>query len=116
MALERVPDHSSLSRIRTRLDSRGYDEVFRTVLAIVESKGLLRGRVAGVDSTYLRAEASMKAIVRKDSGLTYQEYLKKLCEEQGIENPTAEECRRVPHLEQPAERGPPWRVDTRSIV
>jgi transposase len=95
MAQERVPDHSSLSRIRTRLDSTVYDEVFRTVLAIVESKGLLRGRVAGVDSTYLRADASMKAIVRKDSGLTYQEYLKKLCEEQGIENPTAEECRRV---------------------
>jgi transposase len=95
MTQERVPDHSSLSRIRTRLDSTVYDEVFRTVLAIVESKGLLRGRVAGVDSTYLRADASMKAIVRKDSGLTYQEYLKKLCEEQGIENPTAEECRRV---------------------
>ena len=95
VAQERVPDHSSLSRIRTRLDSTVYDEVFRTVLAIVESKGLLRGKVAGVDSTYLRADASMKAIVRKDSGLSYQEYLKKLCEEQGIENPTAEERRRV---------------------
>ena len=95
VAQERVPDHSSLSRIRTRLDSTVYDEVFRTVLAIVEAKGLLRGKVAGVDSTYLRADASMKAIVRKDSGLTYQAYLKKLCEEQGLENPTAEDCRRV---------------------
>jgi transposase len=47
---ERVPDHSSLSRMRTRLDGAVYDEVFRLVLGIVESKGLLRGKVSGVDS------------------------------------------------------------------
>jgi len=54
---KRVPDHSSLSRMRTRLDGKVYEEVFRRVLAIVESKGLLRGKVEGVDSTYLRADA-----------------------------------------------------------
>jgi transposase len=91
----RVPDHSSLSRMRTRLDGKVYDEVFRLVLGIVESKGLLRGKVAGVDSTYLRADASMKSIVRKDTGDGYTAYLKKLCEAQGIENPTVEDARRV---------------------
>ena len=30
-----VPDHSSLSRIRTRLDLSVYEEVFRFVLGIV---------------------------------------------------------------------------------
>ncbi len=92
---ESVPDHSSLSRIRTRLDASIYEEVFRLVLGIVERKGLLRGKVAGIDSTYLRADASMKTIVRKDSGQSYQEYLKKLCQEQGIAQPTAEDCRRM---------------------
>ena len=92
---ESVPDHSSLSRIRTRLGGSVYDEVFRLVLVIVEKKGLLRGKVAGVDSTYLRADASMKAIVRKDTEQSYQEYLKKLCQEQGIENPTPDDCLRV---------------------
>ena len=92
---ERVPDHSSLSRMRTRLDGEVYDEVFRFVLGIVESKGLLRGKVAGVDSTYLRADASMKSIVRKDTGDDYTTYLKKLCEAQGIENPTVEDARRM---------------------
>ncbi len=92
---ESVPDHSSLSRIRTRLSGSVYDEVFRLVLVIVEKKGLLRGKVAGVDSTYLRADASMKAIVRKDTEQSYQEYLKKLCQEQGIDNPTPDDCRRV---------------------
>lgn len=92
---ESVPDHSSLSRIRTRLDGAVYEEVFRLVLAIVEKKGLLRGKVTGVDSTYLRADASMKSIVRRDTEQSYQEYLKKLCEEQGIENPTVEDARRI---------------------
>jgi len=92
---ERVPDHSSLSRTRTRLDGAVYDQVFRLVLGIVESKGLLRGKVAGVDSTYLRADASMKTIVRKDTGDDYTTYLKKLCEAQGVENPTIEDARRM---------------------
>ena len=92
---ERVPDHSSLSRMRSRLDGKVYDEVFRLVLGIVESKGLLRGKVAGVDSTYLRADASMKSIVRKETGDDYTTYLKKLCEAQGIENPTVEDARRM---------------------
>src|SRR3954470_23206325 len=92
---ERVPDHSSLSRIRTRLDGEVYQEVFGLVLTIIDSKGLLKGKVVGVDATYLRADASMKAIVRKDTGLSYQEYLKKLCEAQGIENPTVEDTRRM---------------------
>ncbi len=81
--------------MRTRLDGKVYDEVFRLVLGIVESKGLLRGKVAGVDSTYLRADASMKTIVRKDTGDDYAVYLKKLCEAQGIENPTVEDARRM---------------------
>jgi hypothetical protein len=46
-----VPEHSTLSRIRKRLTREVYDEVFRFVLSIVEQEGLLKGRVAGVDST-----------------------------------------------------------------
>lgn len=92
---DRVPDHSTLSRMRTRLDAKVYDDVFRLVLGIVEAKGLLRGKVAGVDSTYLRADASMKSIVRKDTGDDYTTYLKKLCEQQGIAEPTVEDARRM---------------------
>lgn len=92
---EATPNHSSLSRIRKRLPDTVYEEVFRLVLGIVESKGLLRGKVAGVDSTYLRADASMRAIVRKDSGESYQKYLERLAKAEGIESPTAEDCLRM---------------------
>jgi transposase len=81
--------------MRSRLDGPVYDEVFQLVLGIVEAKGLLRGKVAGVDSTYLRADASMKSIVRKDTGSDYTTYLNKLCEAEGIDNPTVEDARRM---------------------
>jgi hypothetical protein len=37
----------------------------------------------------------MKTIVRKDTGNDYTTYLKKLCEAQGIESPTAADARRT---------------------
>ena len=95
LLIERVPDHSSLSRMRTRLGSSVYDAVFQHVLGIVKAKGLLSGKVVGVDSTYLRADASMKSIVRKDTGDDYATYLTKICVEAGIANPTVEDAIRV---------------------
>jgi len=52
---ERVPDHSTLSRTADRLDVEVYEEVFGLVLGIVNEHGLLKGKVVGVDSTYLQA-------------------------------------------------------------
>jgi transposase len=56
---------------------------------------LLEGKVVGVDSTYLRADASMKAITRRDSGEVYSDYIKRLAKESGIENPTIVDARRI---------------------
>jgi transposase len=93
-AHEPTPDHSTLSRMRSRLPACTYEEVFRFVMRVLNEKGLLRGKVAGIDSTYLRADASMKSIVRKGSGEGYKGYLRKLAKEAGIEQPTDEELRR----------------------
>jgi transposase len=91
---ERVPDHSTLSRMRTRLPLEVHQQAFVLILGIVERKGLLRGRVSGVDSTFLRADASMKTIVRRDTKESYPEFIKRLAEESGMENPTEEDVRR----------------------
>ena len=90
---ERAPDHSTLSRLRTRLPLSVYEQVFRFVMGVLNQQGLLKGRVAGVDSTYLRADASMKNIVRRGSGEGYKGYLKRLAKESGIANPTEEDAR-----------------------
>ena len=92
---EAVPDHSTLSRTRTRLSESVYQEVFDFVLGMVASAGLLSGKVTGVDSTYLRADASMKSIVRRDSGESYNAFLKRLAEAEGIVNPSADDLRRM---------------------
>jgi len=91
---DRVPDHSTLSRMRSRLPLEVHQQAFVLILAIVERRGLLRGRVTGVDSTFLRADASMKAIVRRDTKESYPEFIKRLAEESGMENPTEEDARR----------------------
>lgn len=92
---ERVPDHSTLSRMRTRLPESVYEAFFKHVLSTVKKAGLLHGRVVGVDSTYLRADASMKSIVRRDTGEDYGTYVKSLCEKAGVEAPTAEDAQRM---------------------
>lgn len=92
---ETTPDHSTLSRMRSRLGPEVYQQVFHFVMRVLNEQGLLRGRVAGVDSTYLRADASMRSIVRRGSGEGYKSYLKKLAKKAGIENPTDEDARRI---------------------
>src|SRR6516165_2910304 len=89
-----TPDHSSLSKIRQRLPDRVHERVFVFVLKLAEDKGLLPGPTVGVDATFLEANASMKTIVRRDSGDDWKEYLRKLTAEAGIANPTDEELRR----------------------
>lgn len=92
---QRVPDHSTLSRMRQRLPLEVHQQAFGLIVAIVNQKGLLKGRVLGVDSTYLRADASMKAIVRRDTQESYPDYIQRLAEEAGIDNATAEDARRL---------------------
>ncbi|HMY18849.1 MAG TPA: transposase [Polyangium sp.] len=95
MPEETVPDHSTLSRMRKRFGTEVYDTLFKFVLGLVAQSGLLEGKVVGVDSTYLRADASMKAITRRDSGEVYSDYIKRLAKESGIENPTIVDARRL---------------------
>ena len=90
--IEETPDHSSLTRVRDRLPLEVHAAVFQWVLKLAAEKGLLRGKTVAVDATTLEANAAMKTIVRRDTGEDWNEYLRRLYEEQeGVENPTDEE-------------------------
>jgi transposase len=91
---EETPDHSSLTRIGQRLPQEVHEAMFNFVLALAAEKKLLDGRTVAVDSTMLEANAAMKSIERKDTGEDWKEYLRRLAEEAGIENPTEEDLRR----------------------
>lgn len=91
---ETTPDHSSLTKVRQRLPLAVHEEVFVFVLKLAQDKKLLRGKTVAVDTTTLEANAALRSITRKDTGEGYQDYLKRLLAEQGVENPTAEDLRR----------------------
>jgi Transposase DDE domain. len=67
---------------------------FVFVLKIAADKKLLKGKTVGVDSTTLEANAAMKSIECKDTGEDYQEYLRRLANDAGIEDPSDEDLRR----------------------
>ena len=92
---EVTPDHSSLSRIRTRLDLETHQAAFDLALAIVAKKGLLTGKALGVDSSTMEANAALRSIVRRDDGRGYNEFLTDLAEESGIETPTREDLAKI---------------------
>jgi transposase len=92
------PDHSSLSIIRDRLPAEVHRAAFVFVLELARKKNLLDGRIVGVDSTMLEANAAMKSIVRRDTGEDWQQYLSGLMREAGTigpdETPTVEQMKR----------------------
>jgi transposase len=91
---EDTPDHSSLTRVRDRLPLEVHVTVFDWALRLVAEKGLMPGKTVAIDSTFLEANAAMKSIVRRDTGEDWNDYLRRLLQEQGVENPTDEELRR----------------------
>ena len=91
---DRVPDHSSLTVIRKRLPLEIYDEVFVFVLQMMREAGLVEGRTVAVDATPLEANAAMKSIVRRETGESWQAYVKGLAAEEGIEDPGNDDARR----------------------
>jgi transposase len=92
---EDTPDHSSLSRIRTRLSLEVHQEVFGWVLKVLGRRGLIDGKTVGVDSTTLEANAALRSIVRRDNGESYEEFLTGLAKASGIETPTRSDLARI---------------------
>ena len=92
---EATPDHSSLTKVRQRLPEVVHEEVFAWVLQLADAHGLLHGKTDGVDSTFLEANAAMKAIQRRDTGDDWKAYLRKLAAADGLEDPSDEDLRRL---------------------
>src|SRR5438309_248815 len=92
---ERTPDHSTISRTRRLIDIDTHGEVFAWVLELLAERGLLKGQRMGIDATTLEANAAMRSIVRRDTGETYEEFLRGLAKASGIETPTREDLARL---------------------
>jgi transposase len=98
---ESTPDHSTISRTRRLIDLHTHREVFGWVLGVLAERGLLKGLRIAIDATTLGANAAMRSIVRRDTGESYEDFLRGLAKASGIETPTHEDWRG-------------WTVSTRS--
>jgi phosphotransferase system HPr-like phosphotransfer protein len=92
---ERVPDHSWLSRTRSRLPLEVHAAIFTWVLQRLGEHGLIQGDRIGVDASTMEANAALRAIVRRDRGEGYREMLNRLAKESGIATPTADDLIRL---------------------
>ena len=92
---ELTPDHSTISRTRRLIDVETHRRVFVWVLGMLAEEGLLKGNTVAIDGTTLEANAALRSIVRRDNGQAYDEFLKGLAKESGIETPTGEQLARL---------------------
>jgi transposase len=92
---EETPDHVTISRTRRLIGAETHQRIFTWVLERLAQSGLIKGKTIGVDSTTLEANAAMKSIVRRDSGESYNEYLKRVATAEGVETTDAASLRRM---------------------
>jgi len=82
---EQTPDHSTVSRTRRLYSVETHRAVMKWVLNILRKNGLADAQSVCIDATTLEANVAMKSLVRRDTGVSYDDYLRQLAQAEGIE-------------------------------
>ena len=82
---EKTPEHSSFTVIRQRLGLEIYERIFTLTLQALREHGLLRGKNLGIDSSVIEANASLRALVHRNTEEQYWDFVKRLAAESGID-------------------------------
>ena len=82
---EETPDHSSFTIFRQRLPQEAFEAVHRVILQGLKQHGLLRDKHLGIDSSVIEANASLSALVSRNTEEGYWDYVKKLAAEAGVD-------------------------------
>ena len=106
---EQAPDHSTISRTRRLIDVETHREVFSWIQERLGQAGLLKGKTIAIDATTLEANAAMRSIVRRDTGETYQEFLKRLAKASGIRTPSRQALARLDRLRKKKGSNEEWK-------
>lgn len=89
---EAVPDHSVLSKARARLSTAVFEEFFRRSIDLCRAAGLVTEGPVYVDSTLIRAGASVDSLTRREEPLqpplSVTEYRHRLDQEAAAEDET----------------------------
>ena len=90
-----VPDHSWLSKTRSRLPLEVHEAIFDWVLQRLAEHGLIQGDRIGVDASTMEANAALRSDRPARQRRRLSRDAKRLAEESGIETPTAEDLIRL---------------------
>ena len=82
---QKTPDHSTFTVIRQRLGLEIYQQIFTLTLQALREHGLLRGKNLGIDSSVIEANASLRALVHRNTEEQYWDYVKRLAADNGID-------------------------------
>jgi transposase len=63
---EKLPWHSTISRTRQLYGEEVFHTLFKKVLSLCVSHGMVRGKRQAIDSAYIKANASMDSLVEKE--------------------------------------------------
>jgi transposase len=74
---ESLPWHSTISRTRGLLGKEVFESLFDKVLELCNASGLIEGRHQTIDSTLVKANASMESVERKRPTLSAVDYVNK---------------------------------------
>src|SRR5258705_13056659 len=73
---EKTPDHSSFTVIRQRLGLDLYERIFTLSLQALREHWLLLGKNLGIESSVIEANASLRALVHRNTEEQYWDYVK----------------------------------------
>jgi transposase len=90
---EKLPWHSTISRTRGLIRKEMFEMIFNKILELCYRSGLIEGKHQSIDSTLVKANASLESVERKEPKLTVEEYINKTYEENKEEEAQNEEKR-----------------------
>jgi len=100
---DKVPDHSTFSKNRHERFSMGslFQEIFDEIVKQCIAKGLLTGRHLTVDSTYVKANASLKSLEPIVVDMSSKEYIETIDKENPVDDKPWEPGEDFPHKGKP---------------
>lgn len=106
---EPTPNHSVISKARSRYGKEVFEKFFQEVLSICVKAGLVKGEKVFADSTLISANASLKSILARAEArevrYTPREYVEKLFEENPVEEGAKDKSKAEPGSSGPEEVG-----------
>ena len=82
---EELPWHSTISRTRALMPEKLFEDIFNKVVKMCSDAGLIEGTQQSIDSTLVKANASLEKVERIVPKLTLEKYIEEIKKENTIE-------------------------------